>query len=371
MKRLFLIPALLLGTVAMATEYNYEVTPVVGYNFTENNTDIKDYAAVGAELQYNGFDFPIKPELSLIYSKADFETTPVLAGTAMSGIVYGGSTKIWRTMLNGVYEFDKLGPIIPLAKAGVGYEHMDNPNRFKTGNSDSGFVDAGVGAKVPFTEAIALKVEAIYMAKHNHSRWDSNLLVTAGLNFAFGAVPQPEAPVVEEIVVVEEEIIVVAPPPPAPVEIIEEVVVIVDGDDDKDGVLNSVDKCPNTSANVRTVDIDGCAALVSLEVLFKFDSFDVRSSNDQQIQNFTSFMKEHSGYNATIVGYTDSTGPEAYNEVLSQHRADAVKKIIVSEGIEGSRISAVGRGESNPIATNTTKDGRAQNRRIEAELVKN
>ena len=66
-----------------------------------------------------------------------------------------------------------------------------------------------------------------------------------------------------------------------------------------------------------------------------------------------------------IQGYTDSVGSKRFNMKLSQKRADSVRSWLVDKGIEGARIVAKGYGPDNPIATNATKEGRAQNRRIE------
>lgn len=69
-----------------------------------------------------------------------------------------------------------------------------------------------------------------------------------------------------------------------------------------------------------------------------------------------------------VVGYTDNQGGTRANERLSQARANSVRDYFISRGIESARISAIGRGESNPIADNSTSAGRAQNRRIEIEF---
>lgn len=69
------------------------------------------------------------------------------------------------------------------------------------------------------------------------------------------------------------------------------------------------------------------------------------------------------------VGHTDWTGPAAYNQKLSERRAEAVKAYLVSKGVEQNRVYTEGKGESQPIADNRTREGRAQNRRVEIEVV--
>ncbi len=84
-------------------------------------------------------------------------------------------------------------------------------------------------------------------------------------------------------------------------------------------------------------------------------------------QNVSKIRNSHRDLRIVVVGYTDDRGSETMNQRLSERRADSVKTYFVSKGIDSSRITSIGRGESNPIATNSTVDGRAQNRRIELE----
>jgi len=80
-------------------------------------------------------------------------------------------------------------------------------------------------------------------------------------------------------------------------------------------------------------------------------------------------MKDYPDLNVVIEGHTDSVGSNAYNQKLSQARAEAVKKYMVEEnGIAANRITPKGFGEEQPIAPNTTAEGRAKNRRVEAAV---
>ena len=70
-----------------------------------------------------------------------------------------------------------------------------------------------------------------------------------------------------------------------------------------------------------------------------------------------------------IEGHTDDTGEEAANQILSQSRADAVKRYLASHGISGERMTATGYGETKPIAENSSEEGKALNRRVDFKLV--
>ncbi len=79
-------------------------------------------------------------------------------------------------------------------------------------------------------------------------------------------------------------------------------------------------------------------------------------------------LQNNPGIDAEVAGYTDNTGKAAYNVTLSQHRAEAVMKYLVDHGIDAGRLTAKGYGEADPIASNKTKAGRAQNRRVELRV---
>ena len=73
MKKIMLIPALMLSVSLMAENEKYEITPVIGYNFIEDNLDMDDAVLYGAEVQYNGYNSDFKPELSVLYSDVDYK----------------------------------------------------------------------------------------------------------------------------------------------------------------------------------------------------------------------------------------------------------------------------------------------------------
>ena len=140
-------------------------------------------------------------------------------------------------------------------------------------------------------------------------------------------------------------------------------------DSDADGVVDSKDLCPNTPQGLK-VDENGCPQAQNLQINFKAGSYDVDAASKANIEKFATFLKAAPMYKVKIVGYTDSIGSAKKNKALSLKRAQSVKQMLVNLGVAAERISVEGRGEENPIASNKTKEGRAKNRRIEAELTK-
>ena len=142
-------------------------------------------------------------------------------------------------------------------------------------------------------------------------------------------------------------------------------------DDDGDGVNNCIDKCPDTIKGLA-VDADGCpvADIVTLKINFDFDKSEIKPQYYQELADFASYMRQQQAFTVVeIAGHTDSVGTDAYNQKLSERRAKAVRDYLVNElGMDDKLFSAVGYGESQPIAPNNTDAGRAENRRILAEL---
>ena len=180
-------------------------------------------------------------------------------------------------------------------------------------------------------------------------------------------------------------------------------------DSDKDGVYDYLDNCPGTPAGVK-VDQNGCppvvvervqevevraeapaaapvvrserkeaAAMVAKEMFekgratinveFDFDKAVIKPAFHNEIQKFADVMKDYPDLEVVIEGHTDSVGKKAYNQKLSEQRANSVKNYLTKKfGIEKSRLTAKGYGMSKPIDSNETKAGRQKNRRVEAAV---
>lgn len=141
------------------------------------------------------------------------------------------------------------------------------------------------------------------------------------------------------------------------------------GDDDGDGVTNDKDDCPDTPANAA-VDERGCWAL-SNSVLFDFDSAVLNKKDVNELNKVAEVFKSHPDLKVTVEGHADSTGPEAYNQTLSEKRAQAVAKWLKDNaGVMLDNLNVVGYGEMKPAYSNDTKDGKAKNRRVEFTPIK-
>ena len=218
----------------------------------------------------------------------------------------------------------------------------------------------GLGAYYRINDALSLRGEGRAIYNFDNDWWEG--LALAGLNVVLGGHLAPAAPVVEP-----------TPVEPAPV-------ILIDGDDDQDGVLNSVDKCPGTPLNV-VVDADGCpreipvdvALRMELRVFFDNDKTVIKDQYKPEIQKVAEKMSEYPNSTASIEGHASKTGPSArYNQRLSEARANAVKSMLVNQfGVAPQRISTVGYGYDRPIADNNTAEGRAMNRRVYAIITGN
>ena len=137
-------------------------------------------------------------------------------------------------------------------------------------------------------------------------------------------------------------------------------------DKDRDGVVDGRDACPRTPLGA-SVNSRGCWVLKDLE--FANDSAVVRSQYEPELDQVGRVLRENPDLRIRVEGHTDSNGPAAYNQALSERRAKSVHDYLVAAGIADERIDAVGKGEAEPIAPNDTPAGRAHNRRIKLSVL--
>lgn len=106
-------------------------------------------------------------------------------------------------------------------------------------------------------------------------------------------------------------------------------------------------------------------------ILFATDSFTVRPGLNDDMAALSDSLQRYPNSSIQIVGHTDSDGDAAYNQQLSERRANAVANVLLNQGVPSSRVRTFGRGESQPIASNFTPEGKAQNRRVEIVILPN
>lgn len=122
-----------------------------------------------------------------------------------------------------------------------------------------------------------------------------------------------------------------------------------------------------------TVERVGEGILITFEsgLVFDFDSYNLREETKTNLTELSETLKKYDDTNILIEGHTDNTGEDNYNQKLSENRADAVENFIVTQGIDKSRVTTKGYGESQPLDSNDTDAGKQKNRRVEVAIYAN
>ncbi len=125
------------------------------------------------------------------------------------------------------------------------------------------------------------------------------------------------------------------------------------------------DKLPN--AEVVRVG-EGIHITFDSGILFDVGEATLRAAAQQNLTDLANSLTDYEGTDVLVVGHTDATGAEDFNQGLSERRADSARSFLIGAGLMADRVTALGRGEMEPVASNDTADGRQENRRVEIAI---
>jgi len=326
--------ATMLAAVPFAAENaGVTVTPLLlGYTFqdTEHNNnkltngpELQDDLFVGAAL---GVELTPWLGFEAEYNQVKGDVDGSIAGAEYKQKQINGNFYVTSDLITKNYD-SKIKPYVLLGAGHYKYEFDDGVYRGAPwkGNSEEGTLgNAGVGAFWRLNDALSLRTEARGTYNFDEQFW--NYTALAGLNVVLGGHLKPAAPVVE-----------VAPVEPTPVQ---------------------------PQPQELTEDLN-----MELRVFFDTNKSNIKDQYKPEIAKVAEKLVEYPNATARIDGHTDNTGPRKLNERLSLARANSVKSALVNEyNIDASRLSTQGFAWDQPIADNSTKEGRAMNRRVFATI---
>ncbi len=373
MKRIALFSVLAVSLL-YSSEQPYELGVTFGATSIKNEPSIKlRNGTFGLNLQLN--NYAIKPRF-------DFEYVDI------AGSENEVPTSLLKTSINGVFDITEGNRVNPYVLGGLGYESVTDS---RYGFKSHPFVQGGGGLGIGITENIKAKAELKALQILGGNKENNEFVAEIGVAMPFGGKAQPK---VRQVVADSDGDGVIdrldkcpntpkgesvgADGCPVQQQIIQESAPVSFNDTecpiktdlpdaDRDGVEDSVDQCPGTPCDF-SVDSKGCPVKAILRIHFATDSAHITDYSMRKVRKFAKFLLNHKGSLVHIVGHTDDRASDEYNMVLSKKRAEAVKKALINLGVSPSRLSTEGRGERDPIASNKTEQGRALNRRIEVTL---
>lgn len=345
------------------------VVPSVGYHNFDSDRNLDDGENLGLGLGYQ-FNSPWSMELQYHQGETEAES--------------GGAEFDHRTVgLDALYTFNQDGNWRPYLLTGFADQALEVSNVSNSKEDRETLFAAGVGIAYHFNDNISVRsdIRNNYSFDNEHNDQAARL----GLRIDFGSATggskaekeEPMTPVLAAVLVdtdndgVEDSIDQCANTP-ASVQVDAQGCAV---DSDKDGIADYLDQCEASPENVK-VDDKGCPQMqterkdFTLNVKFGNNSDKIQAGSFADIDALAEFLKTYSSTKVTIEGHSDSRGAAAYNQKLSERRAQAVADYLVNgKGIAAERVSAVGYGESQPIADNKTAAGRQANRRVVAVVM--
>ena len=269
-----------------------------------------------------------------------------------------GASALWYFWRNGENKGNDLRKGLQ-AYAHGGLSFINNSSSVNYTQDNSVQVQYGAGLEYGLNNGIALRAGIDLYDK------DAGM-VFVGVMKRFGSksrrkvIVEPE-PVIEPVVEPVVEQVIIVP----------EVIVVADIDSDKDGVIDRLDECADSPADMK-VDTQGCS-IIAIEldgVTFESKSFELTAESKIILDEAVVTISASPELQIEVQAHTDYKGSGKLNLQLSEQRALSVKAYLVSKGVNENQLTAKGYGESQPIADNKTEEGRAKNRRVELKLVK-
>lgn len=349
---------------AAETQDRVYLNPSVGFQYFDHDRSLSESDTYQLGVEYRFLD---RWAVEGVYGNADADRKGA-----------PGNTDYKDYRLDGLYYFDGIDStdlVQPYVGTGAGHTTFDNNGETR--------LNAGGGVRLRAGETVSLRLDAREFYSLDEDAWDTQ--VSFGVSFAFNReaaadprpapkptpAPAPRPADSDNDGVPDERD--QCPDTPAGA------VVNAQGcpvDSDKDGVADYRDACPGTVAGAQ-VDDKGCEGVtervetIELHIQFPFNSDRILDAYDSEIRRVADFMEQYPDTSVEIAGHSDSVGSAQYNQELSQRRAEAVAARVTDRfGIERSRVRAKGYGESEPIADNSTDEGRIRNRRVEARIEK-
>jgi OOP family OmpA-OmpF porin len=355
MKEVALFCALAIPAIAAADDVgHWYVTPQVGGISVDNDRPVQDKDWLyGLSIGKHVSD-ALSVELNL-------------NGAQVGGGVGRGDLSLYGSSIDLLGVMNRSGRVSPYVSVGLGTVQ----NERSPGSNATDFMgQAGVGLLLTVWES-ANGSSSFALRPEIKARWDDagadghlrDYIGTLGFQYSFGApaarpaepAPQPAAPVASPPPPPP-------PPPPAP-----------PADSDKDGVTDDIDRCPQTALGVA-VDEVGCPrkGSITLEgVTFELNATRLTANARGVLDGVAADLKKYPRLRVELQGHTDSSGSDRYNLTLSQQRANAVRAYLIEQGVPPEQLVSKGYGETQPIADNSTEEGRLTNRRVVMSVLEN
>lgn len=326
--------------------------------------------------------FYLAPMASYVLSDKDRDADDALGGTLAAGVrlsrsaefeLRGAFLKYKGEDDTGSSRIEGGGFGVNLFFKGPGgpYAHLD------VMGGDQTLFNIGLGWDFLFSDAFGIRAEALYHAQSNssddaHDEYKEPLF-NLGVRIPFGRAPEPPPP--------RTPALAAAPPPPPPV--------CSDGmDNDGDGLVDfpadrgcrsaddgdETDPAPRCAPPIpgQAISLEGCGVgdvIVLRGVNFDFDQDSLTLNARHILDTVAVALDSRPDVKVEIGGHTDGKGSDSYNAALSDRRSRTVRDYLVAKGISAARLSTKGYGESVPVASNDTDQGRELNRRVELKLI--